>query len=97
MLLQTSVDTIYQPIGDPRIAQVNGVILINTSRGALIEEEDKNIAELADEYIEIPKVPNILTPITYVIPLQMFAHYMALERGYDPDKPRNLAKSVTVE
>jgi len=41
-------------------------------------------------------VPEILTPISYVIPLQLLAYYVAVERGLDPDKPRNLAKSVTV-
>jgi len=42
-------------------------------------------------------LPEILSPIPYVIPLQLFAYYMAVERGHDPDKPRNLAKSVTVQ
>ncbi len=49
-------------------------------------------------FIEIPKgIPEILTPIPYVLPLQLFAYYSALERNRDPDKPRNLAKSVTVK
>jgi glucosamine--fructose-6-phosphate aminotransferase (isomerizing) len=64
---------------------------------AIIEEGDEEIKQLADDYIEIVKgVPEILTPIPYVIPLQLFAYYMAIERNCDPDKPRNLAKSVTV-
>jgi len=65
---------------------------------AFIEKGDKEVKKLADEYIEIqPNIPEILTPIAYVIPLQLFAYYTAIERGCDPDKPRNLAKSVTVE
>lgn len=65
---------------------------------AILEEGDEAIKELADHYIEIPAgVPDILTPIPYVIPLQLFAYYMAVERGHNPDVPRNLAKSVTVE
>jgi len=64
---------------------------------AVIEEGDEEIKKLTDDYIEIPKgVPEVLGPIPYVVPLQLFAYYMAVERGCDPDKPRSLAKSVTV-
>ena len=64
---------------------------------AVIEEGDEEIKNLSDDYIEIPKgVPEILTPIPYIVPLQLFAYYMAIERGCNPDMPRNLAKSVTV-
>jgi Glucosamine 6-phosphate synthetase, contains amidotransferase and phosphosugar isomerase domains len=56
--------------------------------------ENKN---LSDDVIEMPKqIHPILTPIPYIIPLQLLAYYIAVERGLDPDKPRNLAKSVTV-
>ena len=65
---------------------------------AIIEEGDEEIKELADDYVEITKgVPEVLSPIPYIVPLQLFAYYMAVERGCDPDKPRNLAKSVTVK
>jgi glucosamine--fructose-6-phosphate aminotransferase (isomerizing) len=65
---------------------------------SIMEEGDERIRELSDDFIEIPKgVPEILTPIPYILPLQLFAYYSALERGRDPDKPRNLAKSVTVK
>ena len=79
-----------------------GNIMEMKARGAqiiaIIEEGDEEIKELADDYIEIVKgVPEVLSPIPYVIPLQLFAYYMAVERGCDPDKPRNLAKSVTVK
>jgi len=72
------------------------------ARGAsiivLCEEGDEEIKRLADDFIEIPKgVPEILSSILYVIPLQLLAYYMALERGHNPDMPRNLAKSVTVK
>jgi glucosamine--fructose-6-phosphate aminotransferase (isomerizing) len=64
---------------------------------AVIEESDEEIKNLADDYIEIPKgVPEVLTPLPYVTPLQLFAYYMAIERRCNPDMPRNLAKSVTV-
>ncbi len=53
--------------------------------------------ELADDSVEIPQSSNpILSPLVSVVPVQMLAYYAAVERGYDPDKPRNLAKSVTV-
>ncbi len=72
------------------------------ARGAsiivLCEEGDEEIKSLADDFIEIPEgVPEILSPILYVIPLQSLAYYITLERGHDPDMPRNLAKSVTVK
>jgi glucosamine--fructose-6-phosphate aminotransferase (isomerizing) len=72
------------------------------ARGASIivvcEEGDEEIKRYSDDFIEVPKgIPEILSPILYVIPLQLFAYYMALERGLNPDMPRNLAKSVTVK
>jgi glucosamine--fructose-6-phosphate aminotransferase (isomerizing) len=51
----------------------------------------------ADEIFRIPRTPDGLTPILSVIPCQLYAYYCAVQRGLDPDKPRNLAKSVTVE
>jgi glucosamine--fructose-6-phosphate aminotransferase (isomerizing) len=63
-----------------------------------MEEGDEEIKSLADDFVEVPKgIPDVLSPISFVIPLQLFAYYMALERGHDPDMPRNLAKSVTVK
>ncbi|MEM0095190.1 MAG: glutamine--fructose-6-phosphate transaminase (isomerizing) [Candidatus Bathyarchaeia archaeon] len=79
-----------------------GNIMEMKARGAsiiaIIEEGDEEIKRLADDYVEIPKgVPDVLSPIPFVVPLQLLAYYMAVEKGYDPDKPRNLAKSVTVK
>jgi glucosamine--fructose-6-phosphate aminotransferase (isomerizing) len=65
---------------------------------AVIEEGDEEIKKLADDYMEVPKgIPEVLSPIPYVVPLQLLAYYMAVERGHNPDTPRNLAKSVTVK
>jgi glucosamine--fructose-6-phosphate aminotransferase (isomerizing) len=62
-----------------------------------LEETDRGIQQLDDDYIAIPAgVPPILSPILSVVPLQLFAYYMAVARGVNPDKPRNLAQSVTV-
>ncbi|NIP67181.1 glutamine--fructose-6-phosphate transaminase (isomerizing) [Candidatus Bathyarchaeota archaeon] len=79
-----------------------GNIMEMKARGAsiiaIIQEGDEEIKGLADDYLEIPEgLPEILSPIPYVIPLQLLAYYMAIERDLDPDKPRNLAKSVTVQ
>ncbi|MDP3947618.1 MAG: glutamine--fructose-6-phosphate transaminase (isomerizing) [bacterium] len=64
---------------------------------AIATEGDKEIAELADDVLYIPKTLEMLTPILAVIPLQLFAYEFGMARGLDVDKPRNLAKSVTVE
>ena len=65
---------------------------------AVIEEGDEQIKTLADDYIEVMKgVPEFLCPIQCIIPLQLFAYYMAVERGLDPDRPRHLTKAVTVK
>ena len=89
------------PKDDTHRAVISNIMEMK-ARGAsiivLCEEGDEEIKRYADEVIEIPKgIPEILSPILYVIPLQLFAYYVALERGLDPDMPRNLAKSVTVK
>jgi glucosamine--fructose-6-phosphate aminotransferase (isomerizing) len=72
------------------------------ARGAsiisVIEEDDEEIKALSDDYVCVPSgIPEILSPIPFVVPLQMLAYFIALERGHNPDMPRNLAKSVTVK
>ncbi|MCC5827866.1 MAG: glutamine--fructose-6-phosphate transaminase (isomerizing) [Phycisphaeraceae bacterium] len=64
---------------------------------AVATEGDQAISNYADEVFYIPSVPEPLQPILSVIPLQILAYHAALLRGHDVDKPRNLAKSVTVE
>lgn len=60
-------------------------------------EGDQDMAGYVDDFISIPKVSPWIEPIVANLPLQLFAYYMAVERGTDVDQPRNLAKSVTVE
>ncbi|ACY20971.1 glucosamine/fructose-6-phosphate aminotransferase, isomerizing [Gordonia bronchialis DSM 43247] len=71
------------------------------ARGArtivIAEADDTAARAVADEFVEIPKVPTLLQPLVTTVPLQVFAASVAQARGYDVDKPRNLAKSVTVE
>jgi glucosamine--fructose-6-phosphate aminotransferase (isomerizing) len=64
---------------------------------AIACEGDEEVAARADEVITVPEVPDYLQPLVAVIPLQLLAYHIALLRGCDVDKPRNLAKSVTVE
>ena len=79
-----------------------GNIMEMKARGAsiiaVVEEGDEEIKTLADDYVEVPKgIPSVLSPIPFAVPLQLLAYYVALEKGYNPDMPRNLAKCVTVK
>ena len=72
------------------------------SRGADVlalttEDHREKMEEVANGLITIPETHPMLLPSLGVVPLQLFAYYVALQRGCDIDKPRNLAKSVTVE
>jgi glucosamine--fructose-6-phosphate aminotransferase (isomerizing) len=69
----------------------NGKVIAITTQG------NEEIKSLVDDIIYIPKVNEVLSPILSVIPVQIFAYYMAVSFGHNPDMPRNLAKSVTVE
>ncbi|MBS0012268.1 MAG: glutamine--fructose-6-phosphate transaminase (isomerizing) [Bacteroidales bacterium] len=64
---------------------------------AIINEDDEAAEQLVDDVIRVPSVPDIVSPLISVVPLQLFAYYVALLRGCNVDQPRNLAKSVTVE
>ncbi len=64
---------------------------------AIATKNDRAIKKIADDVIYIPKTLEMLTPILSVIPLQLLAYYVGVQKGFDVDKPRNLAKSVTVE
>ncbi len=64
---------------------------------ALTTEGNKAIEKVADDVVYIPKTLEMLTPLLAVAPLQLFAYHVAVAKGLDVDKPRNLAKSVTVE
>jgi len=64
---------------------------------AVVGEGDREAAALADDVIEVPTVEEFLQPIVSIVPLQLLSYHIAVLRGCDVDKPRNLAKSVTVE
>ena len=72
------------------------------ARGATVlalttERFRERMEKTADETIVVPDIHPLLQPSLGIVPLQLFAYYVALQRGCDIDKPRNLAKSVTVE
>jgi glucosamine--fructose-6-phosphate aminotransferase (isomerizing) len=90
----------------PRDGQTHKTLIGNIqemkARGAsiisIIEKGDEEVKALSDDYVEVPAgIPEVLSPIPFVIPLQLLAYYMAVEKGLNPDMPRNLAKSVTVK
>ena len=64
---------------------------------ALVNDCDGQVDRLADACFEIPETLDLLSPILTIVPLQLFAYYVAVRRGCNVDQPRNLAKSVTVE
>ncbi|MFO7712635.1 MAG: glutamine--fructose-6-phosphate transaminase (isomerizing) [Dehalococcoidia bacterium] len=67
------------------------------SRGAYIIGVSDRESNVYDSWIRIPEVDELLYPMVAVVPLHLLAYYLAISRGYDPDRPRNLAKSVTVK
>ncbi|HEX7939029.1 MAG TPA: SIS domain-containing protein, partial [Gemmatimonadaceae bacterium] len=70
------------------------------ARGArviVVSQEGDDLNDVADVHIPVPDVTSVLSPVLTVIPLQLLAYHTALLRGCDVDRPRNLAKSVTVE
>ena len=64
---------------------------------AVVTEGDGQVKKIADSVLEIPQTLNALVPLLSVLPLQILAYYVAVDKGLDVDMPRNLAKSVTVE
>ena len=64
---------------------------------ALATAGDTIVPKLANQTIFIPDAPELLSPILEIVPLQLFAYYVALKRGLDVDRPRNLVKAVTLE
>ena len=64
---------------------------------AVISEGDDTIPKMADDYMVVPACDEVVAPMLNVIPLQLLAYYIGVSKGFNVDKPRNLAKSVTVE
>jgi len=92
MAIATS-DSVYEKTlsGIQEVKARSGKVIAIATKG------DREIQKMVDDVIYIPKTLEMLTPLLSVIPLQLFAYYCAVSKGLDVDKPRNLAKSVTVE
>ena len=86
-------DHVYEKI----VSNVQQVKARGGSIIAIVNEGDDIISEIADHVLEVPEMPECLTPIITSIPLQLLSYYIAVNKGKDVDMPRNLAKSVTVE
>jgi len=100
-LIDRNVPVVVLAVKDHTYAKVMANIEEVRSRDAQViaiaTEGDREIAAVAGEVIYVPEIMSFLSPIVTTIPLQFLAYYAALARGRDVDKPRNLAKSVTVE
>ncbi|MHC1714576.1 MAG: glutamine--fructose-6-phosphate transaminase (isomerizing) [Acidaminococcaceae bacterium] len=92
IVLATQEDVYDKTISNLQEVKARDAVVI-----AIALEGDDRIPKYADHVIFIPRAEKYLTPLLSVLPLQLLAYYAALTRGCDVDKPRNLAKSVTVE
>lgn len=95
--LPTVVIAPMDDLHDKIISNIQQVKARGGSVIAIVSEGDSSISEIADHILEIPQVPECLSPIIVSIPLQLLAYHIAVKKGCDVDMPRNLAKSVTVE
>src|SRR5579871_55994 len=82
---------------EKNVANIKGFKQQSARVIAIASEGDEQMRNLADHTIFIPQTPELLSPILEIIPLQLFAYYMAVRKGLDVDRPRNLVKSVTLE
>jgi len=99
-LIEPGYPCVFIAPPDETHKHIIGNIMEMKARGAeiiaVVDQKDQKVPQLADVTFKIPSTFPIFSPITYIIPLQLFSYYVAVKRGVDPDKPRNLAKSVTV-
>jgi len=100
-LIHDSMPAVFIATAGPQYDKIMGNIAEVKARGGktiiVATEGDDNIKQHADHLIYVPDAPEPLQPMLTVIPLQLLAYHAAVIRGHDVDKPRNLAKSVTVE
>ncbi len=82
---------------EKNVANIKGFKRQSARVIAIASEGDEEMPELADHTIFVPRASELLSPILEIVPLQLFAYYMAVRKGLDVDRPRNLVKSVTVE
>ena len=100
-LIADGMPAVFIATAGPQYDKIMGNIEEVRARGGKVivvaTEGDEQVAQRADHLITIPDAPELFQPMLTVIPLQLLAYHAAVLRGHDVDKPRNLAKSVTVE
>jgi glucosamine--fructose-6-phosphate aminotransferase (isomerizing) len=100
-LIVDGMPAVFIATSGPQYDKIMGNIAEVRARGGktivVATEGDENIKQHADHLITVPFTPELLQPMLTVVPLQLLAYHAAVLRGHDVDKPRNLAKSVTVE
>jgi len=85
------------PVYDKLVSNVQEVKARGARVIAVVSAGDNRLTEMADEVFVVPRTEAMLAPLLAVVPLQLFAYYVARARGEKVDQPRNLAKTVTVE
>jgi len=99
-LIEENVPVIFiVPRDETRKLMIGNIMEMKARNATIItlgEEDDDELKSLSNFYIDMPKMHPYITPILYILPLQLLAYYTAVYKNLDPDKPRNLAKSVTV-
>ncbi len=93
----TMAIVLQNTVADKMFSNLEEIKARNGPIFAIATEGDKKISHLADDVFFIPKTLEPLEPLLTVVPMQLFAYYIGVKRGFNVDKPRNLAKSVTVE
>ncbi len=100
-LVDENLPVVFVATRDPYYEKiVSNIQEVKARKGkviALVSEGDEVIPEMADDVIEVPKADELIAPLINVIPLQLLAYHIGVLKNLDVDKPRNLAKSVTVE
>lgn len=92
VVVATQEDMIEKVVSNIKELKARGAYIISITRNSY-----KDIIEVSDEVLSVSDIDDLLAPVLAVIPAQLFAYYTAVAKGLDVDKPRNLAKSVTVE
>lgn len=86
------------PTGKTFDKMVSNIQEVNARKGLVISLGDnEELEKVSQVFLKMPRIDELLSPVVYIVPLQLLAYHLAVLRGNDPDKPRNLAKSVTVE
>lgn len=95
--LPTVAICLFDSVRDKMLSNIQEVKARKGTVLVLASDNDNEVLDLTEDIIRVPRIKEVISPVLSVIPLQMFAYYISVARGIDPDKPRNLAKSVTVE